>query len=82
MWLMQIFDVEPDLLQTVEAALRDIDGIAIATAMRDQHAYIVVEAPDQSDAMLVQNAVAFIDPTAIVIHTSEGTDASPKSVGL
>ena len=50
MWLIQIFDVEPDLLPMVETALRNIDGLAIATALRDQHAYIVVEAPDRADA--------------------------------
>ena len=32
--------------------------------------------------MSVQHAVAVIDPTAIVVYTTEGTDASPEAVGL
>ena len=82
MWLIQIFDLDVEGLRQVEDAIRAMDGVAMASALRDGQPYVVVDCPTQSDAMRVQNTVAAVDPTAIVVTTTEGADPAQELVGL
>ena len=82
MWLIQIFDLRAENLQPVEDAIRAMEGVTLVSALRDGQPYVVVECPTQKDAMRVQDAVVAVDPTAIVVSTTEGAGESPELVGL
>ena len=41
MWLIQIFDLHPESLQQVEDAIRAMDGVGLASAVRDGQPYVV-----------------------------------------
>ena len=73
-WLMEIYDLDAGGLQQVEDAVRALEGVTAASALRGDQPYAVVECPTQSDAIRVQIAVAAIDPAAIVVTTTEGAD--------
>lgn len=80
-WLIEIYDLDAGGLQQVEDAIRAMEDVTAASALRGDQPYVVVESPTQSDAIRVQNAVAAIDPAAIVVTTTEGADAQ-ELVGL
>lgn len=82
MWLIQIFDLHPESLQQVEDAIRAMDGVGLASAVRDGQPYVVVECPTQGDAIRVQSAVAAADPAAIVVSTTDGAGETQELVGL
>lgn len=82
MWLVQIFDLDAGHLSDVEEALRAMTGVRVASAFRDEQPYVVAECPTQRDAILAQEVVARIDPSAIVVHTTAGAGEAQEPVGL
>ena len=82
MWLIQIFDLDVRRLGDVEEALRAIEGVGVASALRDEQPYVVADCPTDADAVRVQNVVSEIDPAAIVVHTAEGAGEAQDPVGL
>ena len=82
MWLVQIFDLDAGHLVEVEVALRAMEGVGVASGFRGEQPYVVAQCPKQSDAILVQEVVARVDPTAIVVHTTAGAGEIHEAVGL
>ena len=82
MWLIEIFDLQTEALPQVERAIRAMDGVTAASAIRADQPYIVAECPTEAYAIRVQNAVAAIDPAAIVVSTTEGADPAQEPVGI
>lgn len=82
MWLIQVFDLQAEGLRDVEDSVRAMDGVAMASALRDGQPYVVVECPTQGDAIRVQDAVTAVDPAAIVVCTTEGAGEAEELVGL
>ena len=82
MWLIQIFDLQAEDLRDVEDAVRAIEGVSAASALRDDQPYVVVECPTEGDAIRVQNAVGAIDRDAIVVTTTEDAGEAQELVGL
>jgi hypothetical protein len=70
MWMIEIFDLDAGRLREVENAIRVIEGVTLASAVRDGQPYVVAGCPSQSEAMRVQHTVAAVDPAAIVINTT------------
>ena len=81
MWLIEIFDLDAGRLRQVENAIRVMEGVTLASALRDGQPYVVVGCPNQSDAMRVQHTVAAVDPAAIVVITTEGAGEPQELVG-
>lgn len=71
MSLIEIFDLDVLRVTDVENALRAIDGVKTASALRDDRPYVVVECPTEADALRVHNVVAAIDPGALIVPTAE-----------
>jgi hypothetical protein len=82
MWMIQIFDLQAEGLREVEASVRAMDGVTMASALRGDQPYVVAECPTESDAIRVQVAVAAVDPAAIVVSTTEGADPEQELIGL
>lgn len=82
MWLIQVFDLQAEGLRDVEDAVRAMDGVAMASALRAGQPYMVVECPTQGDAIRVQDAVTAVDPAAIVVCTTESAGDAEELVGL
>lgn len=81
MWLSQIFDLDTSALGPAEDAIRAMDGVKMVSALRDGQPYIVVECPTEGDAVRVQNAVALVDPAAIVVTSIEDPNEAQELVG-
>ena len=81
MWLIQIFDLHSEDLRQVEHAIRAIEGVTMASALRDNQPYVVAECPTQDDAIGVQHAVAAVDAAAIVVTTADGGGESQELAG-
>jgi hypothetical protein len=75
MWLIQIFDLHAEDLRQVEDSIRAMDGVGMVSALRDGRPYVVAECPTERDAIRVQEAVAAVDPTAIVVTTRDDAEA-------
>jgi hypothetical protein len=82
MWLVQIFDLHAENLAQVEDAIRAIDGVGMASALRDEQPYVVAQCLTEDDAMRVQHALAAVDPDAIVVSTCDGIGETQELVGL
>lgn len=82
MWLMEIYDLAAGSLARVENVTRVVEGVTLASALRDGQPYVVIGCPTQSDAIRVQHAVAEIDPTAILLCEMESAGESQELVGL
>jgi hypothetical protein len=82
MWLIQIFDLHAESLHQVEAAIRAMDGVTMASALRDGQPYVVAECPTEGDAIRVQDAVAAVDAAAIVVTTTDSAGDAQELVGL
>lgn len=82
MWLIEIFDLNAGALQEVEDVIRVMEGVTMASAVRDGQPYVVVGCPTESAAVLVQHTVAEVDPAAIVVHTNDGVGEPQEVVGL
>ena len=79
-WLIEIYDLDAGGLAHVENAIRVIEGVTVASALRDGQPYVVVGCRTQSDAMRVQRSVAAVDPAAIVFYATEGADERQEAV--
>ena len=82
MWLIQVFDLHSEDLRKVEDSIRAMEGVTMASALRDGQPYVVADCPTEGDAIRVQNAVAAIDPVAIVVTTRDGASEAQELVGL
>jgi hypothetical protein len=82
MWLIEIFDLNADALQEVEDAIRVMEGVTMASAIRDGQPYVVVGCPTEGAAVRVQHTVAEVDAAAIVVHTNDGAGEPQEAVGL
>ena len=78
-WLVEIYDLNAECLADVEGAIRVMEGVTLASALRDGQPYLVVGCRTESDAIRVQHTVADVDPAAIVIHTTEGVGESREA---
>jgi hypothetical protein len=81
LWLIEIHDLDAEDLARVENAIRVMEGVKSASALRDGKPYVVVECLTQSDAMRVQHNVAAVAPAAIVFYTSEGAGEPQEAAG-
>ncbi len=80
MWLLEIYDLDAEGLARVENAIRVMEGVTFASALRDGQPYVVVGCRTRSHALRVQQTVAVVAPAAIVFYTTEGASESQEVV--
>jgi hypothetical protein len=79
-WLIEIYDLNAECLADVEGAIRVMEGVTLASALRDGQPYLVVGCRTEREAIRVQDTVADVDPAAILIHATKRAGESQEAV--
>ena len=70
-WVVQVYSVSNRAVQhMIVGRLRKIDGLTVEPTVSDRDVLVVVESPDRPHAGWVSRTVHWIDPEAILLHST------------
>lgn len=70
-WVVQIYSVSNRAVQhMIVGRLRKIDGLTVEPTVSGRDVLVVVESPDRPHAGWVSRTVHWIDPEAVLLHST------------
>ena len=74
-WVVQIYEMaDADAQNMVGGILSGIDGLTVELAVSGPDRFLIVDCSTAVQAVSVHRFVTAVDPNAVVIHTSTGSE--------